>query len=308
MAIRVLITGAAGYVGLRLLPLLAAKQGVVLRVLVKDAQLLPALDPAIEVIEGDLLDLDTACRAVQGIEVIYDLTHGMAADGSDFCDREVLSASHLTEAARQAGVKRIIYLSSLGCEGKAPSPQLRTLHLVGEVLRCSGVPVTEFRTGPVIGKGTYGFEILRRWVERLPLLLAYSWGRARLQPIAIADLLHYLEAGLSLPASTGKILEVGGQDILSLQEMMQGYAQLRGLKRFFIPALWSLPWAVSLWLSLVTRIPVRVVRAWIDQVRCEALVTQPLARELFAFEPMSYRDAVQAALSECDPPSSLSGR
>jgi uncharacterized protein YbjT (DUF2867 family) len=299
MALRILITGVTGYVGGRLLTLLAS-QGHQIRALVRDPGRAPPMPEGAEVIQGDALDGNSLLPAMENIDVAYYLIHGMGGSSEDFSKREVLAASNFAEAARQKGVKRIIYLGGLGKREDQLSLHLRSRQLTGEVLRCSGVPVTEFRAGVIIGAGAYSFEILRYLTERLPILLCPRWVRTKAQPIAIRDVLRYLTDCLQVPESAGKIIEIGGRDVLTYEQMIRRYAAIRHLKRWLIPLPFLSPRLSALWIDLVTPIPSQIARFLIDGLRNEVVVTNDLAKQLFPFEPLGYDESVELALKRIE--------
>jgi uncharacterized protein YbjT (DUF2867 family) len=294
----VLVTGATGYVGGRLVPRLLEK-GYRVRVLARDASRLqnrPWLD-RVQVAEGDVLDPGTLPVAMQSVEFAYYLIHGMR-EGEAFHQRDVLAARNFAQASKEAGVDRIIYLGGLGDPQANLSPHLRSRQETGEVLREAGVPVTEFRAAIVVGAGSLSFEMIRYLTERVPLMICPRWVSTRVQPIDIATVLEYLVAALDTPASTGKVIEIGGADVLTYGEMMLGYARARHLRRWLVPVPVLTPRLSSYWVHLVTPIPSSMAQPLIEGLRNEVVVRDPLAGTLFpSIRPAGYQAAVEAALA-----------
>lgn len=293
---RVLLTGATGYVGGRLLPLLE-QRGCRVRCLARRPEHLAGrLGPGTEAIAGDVLDRPSLDVAMQGIDAAYYLVHSMGSRGS-FVDQDRQAARNFGEAARAAGVGRIIYLGGLGREDEDLSPHLRSRHEVGRVLRASGVPICELRASIVIGSGSLSFEMIRSLVERLPVMITPKWVGVQAQPIAIDDLLDYLLATLDLPAAGCRIYEIGGVDQVSYGDIMVEYARQRGMRPRMLPVPVLTPWLSSLWLGLVTPLYARVGRKLIESVIHPTVVHDDVALQTFAVRPVGMREAVRRALA-----------
>lgn len=223
----VLLTGASGYVGGRLLKSLEDRGYHVRCLARRPATLKAKTGPSTEVFAGDLLDRPSIELALRGVDVAYYLVHSMGSAGSfEQSDRQ--AAKNFGAAAKAAGVSRIIYLGGLGNTEEDLSAHLRSRHEVGDVLRESGVPVLEFRASIIIGSGSLSFEMIRSLVERLPIMITPKWVKVPAQPIAIDDVLQYLVEALELPVSRHRIYEIGGADQMSYADIMLAYARLRG--------------------------------------------------------------------------------
>ena len=298
---RILLTGASGYVGGRLLPALQ-RRGLGVRCLARRPEFLrPRVAPGTEVVAGDVMERGTLDAAMAGIHTAYFLVHSMGAPGRfDELDRQ--GAANFADAARAAGVTRIIYLGGLGESTSALSPHLRSRQEVGEILRhhAGGTQVVEFRASIVIGAGSASFEMIRALVERLPVMVTPRWVSVLAQPIAIDDVLAYLEAGLELPVAEHRIFEIGGRDAMSYRDIMSEYARQRGLSRLMIPVPVLTPRLSSLWLGLVTPLYARVGRRLIDSLRHPTLVRDDAALRAFAVRPRGVADAIAQALSNED--------
>lgn len=253
---RVLVTGATGYIGGRLVPKLR-EAGYEVRVLVRTPLKLRDVPWAdgVEIVQGDLADRDSLDSACQGIDVLYYLVHSMGATG-DFEEAEQLSAENVATAAANAGVSRIVYLGGLHPETDRLSAHLRSRVAVGRILLNSGVPTAAFQAGVVIGSGSTSFEMIRHLTDVLPYMPAPRWVRNKIQPIAVRDVLYYLTSAASLPAEVNRTFDIGGPDVLRYGQMMNGYALEAGLRQRAIAALPVLtPWLASQWVNLVTPIP-----------------------------------------------------
>ncbi len=291
----ILVTGATGYVGGRLVPQLL-EHGYTVRVLVRKASRLTGREwaEAVQVVEGNVLDPDSLPPAMEGIDAAYYLIHSMSGN-DDFHDRDITAARNFSAAAKVAGVGHIIYLGGLGDPQTALSEHLRSRQVTGKTLRANGIPVTEFRAGIIVGSGSISFEMLRYLTERVPVMVAPRWVFTRTQPISIRDALAYLVAGLQVPP--GHIIEIGGADRMTYRDMMLTYAHVRGLRRIMLPVPVLTPRLSSYWVHLVTPIPSDMARPLIDGLRNEAVADTTLAHELFPdIDPMPYRDAVELAL------------
>ncbi len=296
----ILVTGATGYVGGRLVPRLL-EQGYRVRCLVRDAARIEGRGwKQVEVATGDVLDYKTLPPALQGIDTAYYLVHAMAAGEEGFEARDLFAAQNFGRAAQAAGVRRIIYLGGLGRDEDKLSPHLRSRHEVGEQLRSWEVAVTEFRAGVIIGAGSVSFDLVRYLTERVPILISPKWVSTLTQPIAIDDVLRYLVECLEMPETEKRILEIGGRDILSYGQMMLMYARVRGLRRWLVPVPVLTPRLSSWWVRLVTPLPVSVARPLIDGVKNQVIVADPTARQLFPFTPLGYEEAVRVALKRAE--------
>jgi uncharacterized protein YbjT (DUF2867 family) len=293
----ILITGATGYIGGRLVSRLVDK-GYRVRVLVREPARLqghPWLEQ-VEIVQGDVLKPETLPAAMQDVWVAYYLIHSMGGS-RDFRDRDIVAARNFSFAARAQQVERIIYLGGLGDPDTNLSEHLRSRQQTGNTLRESGVAVTEFRAGIVVGSGSISFEMIRYLTERLPVMISPRWVFTRTQPISIRDALAYLVAALDTPASAGQIIDIGGEESMTYRDMMMTYARLRGLRRIILPVPVLTPRLSSYWVHLVTPIPSGIARPLIDGLRNEAVVSSSLARDLFPeIEPMNYEEAVKLAL------------
>jgi uncharacterized protein YbjT (DUF2867 family) len=249
-----------------------------------------------EVVRGDVLDAASVRAATTGVDTAYYLVHSMSSAGI-FEEEDRTAARVFGDAARGAGVRRIVYLGGLGRGDQELSAHLRSRHEVGEILRCAGVPVVEFRASIVIGAGSLSFEMIRALVERLPVMLAPRWVSVPAQPIAISDLLDYLLAALDLPFDSGRVFEIGGADRVSYGDLMREYARQRGLKRLILSVPLLTPRLSSLWLGLVTPLYVRVGRKLIDSIRHPTVVEDQSAMTAFSLRPCGYREAIARALS-----------
>ena len=219
--------------------------------------------------------------------------------GAHFEERDLVAARNFSAAAKAAGVQRIIYLGGLAGPSPALSDHLRSRQQTGEALREGGVPVTEFRAGVIVGSNSLSFEMIRYLTERVPVMICPRWVYTRTQPIWIRDVLEYLVQSLSVPASAGRIVEIGGADVITYGEMMTTYAQVRGLKRWLVPVPFLTPRLSSLWVNLVTPIPASIARPLVEGLRNENVVTDPAARDLFPnIVPAGYRVSVERALDK----------
>ncbi|MDE3157075.1 MAG: SDR family oxidoreductase, partial [Acidobacteriota bacterium] len=296
---RILLTGATGYVGGRLLTRLIGR-GERVRCLARDpARLSQRVPDGVEVVRGDVTDPDSLVKVLQGIDVAYYLIHSMG-DASGFEEREQAGARRFAEAAAAAGVQRIIYLGGLGDEASDLSTHLRSRHAVGRTLRDSGVPTIEFRASVVIGSGSLSFELIRALTEHLPIMVTPRWVRVLAQPIGIQDLIEYLLDALDVPLGGSIVVEIGGADRVSYLGMMQEYARQRGLKRLMIPVPLLTPNLSSLWLGLVTPIYARIGRKLIESIRHPTVVTTDTAARLFPVRPVGVSVAIRAALENED--------
>ena len=291
---RILLTGATGYVGGRLLAALE-RRGVPVRCFARRPEALRArAAPTTEVAAGDALDAGAVARALDGIDAAYYLIHSMG--GEDFAARDREAARIFGEAAREGGVRRIIYLGGLGASAGSLSEHLRSRQETGEILRQSGVPVVELRASIVLGSGSLSFEIIRALVERLPVMICPRWVAVEAQPIAVEDVIAYLAGALDLPAGAERIYEIGGPDRVTYGDLMREYARQRRLKRLLIPVPLLTPRLSSLWLGLVTPVYARVGRKLIDSLRNPTVIRDPAALPAFPVRPRSVRDAIARAL------------
>jgi uncharacterized protein YbjT (DUF2867 family) len=290
----VLITGATGYIGGRLVPRLLAEGHPVVCLARDPSQLDGRGWPGAEVVTGDLLDQTSLDAPLHGVDTAYYLVHSMNAGEATFAERDRRAAANFGAAARRAGVRHIIYLGGLG----APplSAHLASRQETGRILRESGIPVTEFRAGIIVGSGSTSFELIRYLVERLPVMVCPRWVNTACQPIAVDDVIRYLADCLAVPEAHGRTLEIGGRDVLTYREMMLQYAAARGLKRRLLNVPLLTPRLSSYWCDLVTPIPASITRPLIEGLRTEVVVRDHTAREIFGFEVLGYREALTRAL------------
>jgi uncharacterized protein YbjT (DUF2867 family) len=292
----ILLTGASGYIGGRLLPSLE-NQGCRLRCMARHPEILrPKVGPSTEVVAGDVLDRPSLDNALRGVDVAYYMVHSMSSTGS-FEEKDRQGARNFGEAAKAAGVKGLVYVGGLGSDEEELSTHLRSRHEVGDILRQSGIPVCEFRASAVIGSGSASFELIRALVERLPIMLTPKWVKGKAQPIAIDDLLDYLIEALQIPLSRYRIYEVGGTDKVSYAEMMRAYGRQRGLTPRIIPVPVLTPWLSALWLGLITPVYARIGRSIIESIVHVTVVRDNAALTAFSVRPMGIDEAIHRALA-----------
>lgn len=297
---RVLVTGATGYIGGRLVPALT-QAGHTVRCFARDAARLTDRFPGVEVAAGDVFDRESLLAAMRGCTVAYYLIHSMSDARRDFTRRDREAATIFGEAARSAGIERIVYLGGLGEDGPRLSRHLRSRHEVGALLGAAGVPVTEFRAAIIVGSGSVSFEMVRYLTERLPVMIAPKWVTTRIQPIHVLDVIAYLVAALAAPESAGRIVEIGGADVLTYGDMMRRYARIRGLVRKLLIVPVFTPRLSSYWVHIVTPIPASIARPLIDGLANEVVVRDDAAGRLFPdIVPIGYDDAVNRALDRSD--------
>lgn len=291
----VLLTGATGYIGGRLLKALE-KAGWPVRCLARRPEFLqPRVGPNTEVVKGDCLDQASLPPIMAGVHTAYYLVHSMGSPGK-FEEQDRQAARNFAASARQAGLRRIIYLGGLGAEGQSLSAHLRSRQEVADILRSSGVPTIEFRASIVIGSGSLSFEMIRALVQRLPVMICPRWVAVKAQPIALEDVIAYLLQALTLSVGEAAVFEIGGADQVSYGEIMQEYARQCGLRRWMIPVPVLTPHLSSLWLGLVTPIYARIGRKLVDSMRNPTLVRNPSALKVFAIRPRGLKDAIERAL------------
>jgi uncharacterized protein YbjT (DUF2867 family) len=291
------VTGATGYVGGRLVPLLL-ENGYPVRVLARAPSKLDGRlwRDRVAVCAGDVLDARTLPEFMRGLDTAYYLVHSMAEGERGFEERDRRAAENFARAAEEAGVRRIIYLGGLGETGAGLSKHLASRLDTGRALRSGRVPVTELRAAVIVGSGSMSFEMIRALVERLPFMITPKWVNTRSQPIAIGDVLRYLVGCLADERTTGESLDIGGAEVLTYREMMLGFTRVRGLKRVMVPVPVLSPRLSSYWVDLITPIPASYARPLIEGLKNEVVVKDDRIRALIPFEPMRYEDAVRVAL------------
>ncbi|UCD28026.1 MAG: NAD(P)H-binding protein [Planctomycetota bacterium] len=292
----ILLTGATGYVGGRLLKALEEK-GYRVRCLARNPEKLSSVVArSTEIVQGDVLDETSLAPALEGVHTAYYLVHSMASAGG-FEEQDRQAATIFSRVTKDDRVSRIIYLGGLG-GGPDLSPHLKSRHEVGKILRESYVPAIEFQASIIIGAGSLSFEMIRSLVERLPVMVTPRWVRTLTQPIYIDDVIGYLIAAHGLAGEDNKVFEIGGPDRVSYLDIMKEYSRQRGLRRIMIPVPVLTPHLSSLWLGLVTPLYARVGRQLIEGVRNETIVHDESALEIFPIRPRGIREAVRRAIEE----------
>ena len=294
----VLLTGASGYIGGRLLPILEALPFRLRCMVRRPEYLTQRTGPDTEVAPGDVFDPPSLVKALQGVHTAYYLVHSLGG-GDDYEERDREAADNFGRASLEAGVKQIIYLGGLA-SGEDLSTHLASRQEVGSILRESGVPTIEFQASIVIGSGSLSFEMVRGLVERLPVMIAPTWVRSRAQPIAVEDVLDYLIQALYRPGPENTVYEIGGADQSSYEGIVREYAQQRGLHRMIIHLPILTPHLSSHWLALVTPLYYTVGRQLIEGVRNDSVVSDTKALEVFPIRPRPLSEAVKRALTNED--------
>lgn len=293
---KVLVVGATGYVGGRLVPeLLDAGHDV--RVLARSAARANRYDwsDRIELVTGDVLDRGSLDDAFDGCDAACYLVHSMGS-GGDFEEADARAATNVRDAADAAGIGRLVYLGGMG-DDEQLSPHLASRQRVGRILASGSTPTTELRAAVIIGSGSLSFEMLRYLTEVLPVMVTPTWVRTRCQPIAVRDVLHYLVHVLDDDEPVDRVLEIGGPDVLSYQQMMQTFAEAAGLRRRVImPVPVLSPSLSSRWVGLVTPLPSSIARPLIDSLQYEVVMSNHDIDKLVPHRPIDFRTAVDLAV------------
>lgn len=293
----ILLTGGSGYVGGLLLRRLESKQRRV-RCLSRNPEKMGVVGADTELVQGNVLEPATLESAMKDIDTAYYLVHSMGYS-EDFREADRRAARNFGAAAKNAGVKRIIYVGGLGQESDPKlSPHLRSRHEVGEILRKSGVDTIEFRASAVLGAGSLSFEMIRSLTNRLPVMICPKWLSTPTQPIAIDDLLEYLTEALDLPPNQNRIFEIGGTDVVTYGQLIKEYANQQGLRRWLISVPLLTPYLSGLWLGLVTPATAEVGRHLIEGLKNPTTVMDNSADEAFSVRPMGIKAAIQRALAD----------
>ncbi|MGO8748028.1 MAG: NAD(P)H-binding protein [Thermoguttaceae bacterium] len=292
-----LLAGATGYVGGRLFPLLE-QHPIILRCLARNPDKVRFhVKGTTQVVRGDVLDKPSLDEAMRGVHTAYYLVHLMSGT-TDFEKQDRQAAVNFAGSAKQAGVRRIIYLGGLGDDTNANlSPHLRSRHDVGRILRDSGVETIEFRASIVIGAGSLSFQLIQSLTDRLPVMICPRWLTTPTQPIAVDDVLAYLLAARELPSGGSRIFEIGGTGVTSYGDLIREYARQKGLWRWLISVPVLTPYLSSLWLALVTPASFKVGRHLIEGLKNPTVVQDKKALEVFAIHPMGVKEAIQKALA-----------
>jgi uncharacterized protein YbjT (DUF2867 family) len=298
----VIVTGATGYIGGRLVPRLL-DAGFRVRCLVREPRKLDARawrhHPAVSVHKVDLGDAAAVADVMRGAEAAYYLVHSMIVHGPAYQQADLDLARSFASAARQAGVGRIIYLGGLGEMGPRLSKHLTSRREVEGALQSSGVPVTVLRAAMIIGSGSASFEILRYLVEHLPVMITPRWVSTLSQPIAVRNVLHDLVACLDVPQTVGRTIDIGGPEVLSYLELMRIMADARGLpRRLVLPVPVLTPRLSSLWIHLVTPVPHTIARPLAEGLRNRTVCRDDRAAALMPQQLLTMREAIDAALGK----------
>ena len=298
---KILVTGATGYIGRRLVERLLLTTPAAVRVLVRNRKKLQAaVIDKVEIAEGDTFNLSTLTAALAGIDTAYYLIHSMGSD-SDYQELDRRSAENFRRACVHAGVRRIIYLGGLGVRESASKHLLSRIE-TGEVLSAEPdkIQTLWFRAGVIIGSGSASFEIIRNLVQKLPAMITPKWVKTKTQPVAIEDVLAYLVNGIYLEVKGDQVIDIGAE-ALSFQEMISQAAEVMGLKRSLFPVPILSPKLSSYWLILFTPVPLKLASALVEGLHSETVLQNDNARKLFPdIQPIPYRKAVRDAIDELE--------
>ncbi len=289
---RILVTGASGFVGSRLATALE-DAGHDVRAMTRRPE---RYEGAGTPVAGDVGDEASLTEALAGCEVAYYLVHSL--DDPDFERKDAAAARTFARAAAAAGVARIVYLGGLGEDGAGLSRHLRSRREVERLLAGTGVPVTVLRAGIVVGHGGVSWEMTRQLVAHLPAMVTPRWVHTRTQPIAVVDVVRYLVGVVDAPEAVGQVFEVGGPEVLSYLQMLTRVAEIQNRHLFVVPVPLLSPQLSSRWLALVTDVDVATGRSLIDSMANEVVVTDDAIRSVVPFEPMGYDEMVMTALVE----------
>jgi uncharacterized protein YbjT (DUF2867 family) len=303
---KILLTGATGFVGGRLLHALTG-HGIEVRCLVRSPERLRGRllsEEEVEIVTGDLLKSETLDKVLDGIEVAYYMVHSMGGrtigENKVFAEKDRNAARNFVKAADRAGLARIIYLGGLGETGDELSKHLASRQEVAQILSSGRTQTTELRAPNIMGAGGAPFEMLRFLVERLPVMVCPRWIETRAQPIDIRDMVRYLIGCLREPATSGLSLDVGGPEILSYRDMMQIYARVRGLKRLIVTVPVLTPRLSTYWVNMVTPVPSGIVNPLVEGLRNEVISRDNRIQELIPIELTPFEQSICSALQEIE--------
>ena len=293
---KILVTGASGYIGGRLVNELL-ERGYQVRVIVRgNAVHYQELWPQAEIVIADVLKQETLQSVLNSIDTAYYLIHSLLLGRHQFYDADIQAAHNFRRAAEENNVKRIIYLGGLGDTETSLSDHLRSRIHVSEELQNGPIPVTILRAATIMGSGSASYEIIKHLVKKIPVINVPTWANTRCQPIAVRDVIKYLVGCLETPATTGKSFDIGGQDILTYREMLEIFAEVTGRKRLFFAGPFSRMGFYAYIASLVTPVPASIIQSLMEGLKNEVVCKDNIIHQVIPFETLSYREAIRRAL------------
>jgi len=296
---KILLTGATGYIGKRILPILVAKgHEVICCVRDKNRFYIPEeLQQKVQVIEVDFLDKETLVNIPTDIDAAFYLIHSMSGSDTNYDELESISATNFSERINQTQAQQILYLSGI-VNDKSLSKHLSSRKNVESILAKSKVPLTTLRAGIIVGSGSASFEIIRDLVNKLPVMITPKWLNTKCQPIAINDVLEFLSKSLLNPLTYNESFDIGGPDILTYKEMLLAFAEAKNLKRYIFTIPVMTPKLSSYWLYFVTSTSYKLATALVSSMKVEVICSDHRINELLGVKPIPYKEALSRALSK----------